>query len=237
VTRTAGPVGSSAEDDLLSGLYQQITDQKADSLGAGYDLAAGLARYRNWLRERTPAPDADRAIQVLYTEHYRSLVRLAALLAPDPAAAEDLVQDAFVAVHDTWGQLQDTGRALACLRRCVVAGARSRLDRTATGDARPEPEPGTSRPASGRVASGQRGPALVAALRTLPARQREAVGLRYYAGLPEPELAAAMGVSPWSARRHLTGALSALQGTLPAAALWPAPVLGPDGSSSRAAAS
>jgi len=237
VTRTVGPVGSSAEDDLLSGLYQQITDQKAGSLGAGYDLAAGLARYRNWLREQTLAPDADRAVQVLYAEHYRSLVRLAALLAPDPAAAEELAQDAFVAVHDAWGQLQDTGRALAYLRRCVVAGARSRLDRTTIGDAVPEPEPGTSRPAAGQLASGHRGPALVAVLRTLPARQREAVVLHYYAGLPEPELAAAMGVSRWSARRHLTGALSALQGRLPAAALGPAPVLGPGGSSSRAAAS
>ena len=225
MTRTAGPAGSSAEDGLLSGLYQQITDQKAGSLGAGYDLTAGLARYRDWLREQTLAPPADRAVQVLYAGHYRSLVRLAALLAPDAATAEELVQDAFVAVHGAWGQLQDTNRALAYLRRCVVAGSRSRQDRVITGDAGPEPGPRSL--AAGQAASGHRGPALVAVLRTLPARQREAVVLRYYAGLPEPELAAVMGVSRWSARRHLTGALAALQGRLPAATLWPAPVLGP----------
>ena len=227
MTRTVGPAGSSAEDDLLSGLYQQITDQKAGSLGAGYDLTAGLVRYRDWLRERALAPAADRAVQVLYAEHYLSLVRLAALLAPDPAAAEELVQDAFVAMHDAWGQLQDPGRALAYLRRCVVCGSRSRQDRAAIGKA--GPEPGPSRLAAGQMASGHRGPALVAVLHTLPARQREAVVLSYYAGLPEPELAAVMGLSVWSARRHLTRALSALQGRLPAATLWPAPVLGPGG--------
>jgi DNA-directed RNA polymerase specialized sigma24 family protein len=231
VTRTAGPAGSPAEDGLLSGLYQQITDQQAGSAGAGYDLTAGLARYRSWLRERTLAPAADRAVQALYAEHYRPLVRLAALLVRDPAAAEELVQDAFVAVHDSWDQLQDTGRALAYLRRCVVAGSRSRLDRAAGGTSggRAAAEPGPSRLAAGQMAPGPPGPALVSVLRTLPARQREAVVLCYYAGLPGPELAAVMGVSRWSARRHLAGALAALQGRLPAAALWPAPVLGPGG--------
>lgn len=215
MTRTVGPVGSSAEDDLLSGLYQQITDQKAGSLGAGYDLGAGLARYRNWLHEQTLAPAADRAVEVLYAEHYRSLVRLAALLAPDPAAAEDLVQDAFVAVHDAWGQLQDTGRALAYLRRCVVAGSRSRQDRPVLARIAPGPVPG--RPAAGQTALARHSPALMAALRTLPAPQREALVLHYYAGLPEPEVAAAMGISRRSAGKHLTRARSALQGTLPAA--------------------
>jgi len=58
VSRTAGPAvpaGRSAENNLLSGLYQQVTEQQAGSLGAGYDLTAGLARYRSWLHERTLA--------------------------------------------------------------------------------------------------------------------------------------------------------------------------------------
>jgi RNA polymerase sigma factor (sigma-70 family) len=56
----------------------------------------------------------------------------------------------------------------------------------------------------------------VAALDTLPALQREALVLRYYAGLPEPEVAAVLGISRRSAGKHLTRALSALQGRLPA---------------------
>jgi hypothetical protein len=42
--------GSSGEDELLSRLYQQLTDQQAARLGGGYDLAAGLDRYQAWLR-------------------------------------------------------------------------------------------------------------------------------------------------------------------------------------------
>jgi len=215
VTRTAGPAGSSAEDGLLSGLYQQITDQKAGSLGAGYDLTAGLARYRDWLHERTQAPDADHAVEVLYAGHYRSLVRLAALLLTDAAAAEDLVQDAFVAVHDAWGQLQDTGRALAYLRRYVVAGSRSRQDRPILARIAPGPAPG--RPATGRAGPAQHSPELAPALHALPAPQREALVLRYYAGLAEPEVAAVMGISRRAAAKHLTRALSLLQGRLPTA--------------------
>ena len=43
--------GSSGEDELLSRLCQQLTDQQAARFGSGYDLAAGLDRYRAWLRD------------------------------------------------------------------------------------------------------------------------------------------------------------------------------------------
>ena len=42
--------------------------------------------------------DADRAVTVLYSTHYRSLVRLAALLLRDVSTAEEVVQDSFVAM-------------------------------------------------------------------------------------------------------------------------------------------
>ena len=41
---------SSGQDELLSRLYQQLTDQQAARLGGRYDLAAGLDRYQAWLR-------------------------------------------------------------------------------------------------------------------------------------------------------------------------------------------
>jgi DNA-directed RNA polymerase specialized sigma24 family protein len=71
--------------------------------------------------------DADEALVALYTAHYRSLVRLAALLLHDTAAAEDVVQDAFVAMHSSWRRLRDTDKALAYLRQAVVNRSRSRL--------------------------------------------------------------------------------------------------------------
>jgi RNA polymerase sigma factor (sigma-70 family) len=56
--------------------------------------------------------------------------------------------------------------------------------------------------------------AVVAALHGLPARQREALVLRYYAGLPEAEIASAMGISQGAVKSHVFRAMSALRGVL-----------------------
>jgi RNA polymerase sigma-70 factor (sigma-E family) len=56
--------------------------------------------------------------------------------------------------------------------------------------------------------------ALVAALKKLPRRQREAVALRYLSDLSEQETAVAMGVSPGSVKTHLSRGLSALRAAL-----------------------
>ena len=52
---------------------------------------------------------ADAAIEELYAAHWRSLVRLAVLLVRDVPTAEEVVQDAFVAVHARWDRLRDHG--------------------------------------------------------------------------------------------------------------------------------
>src|SRR6516225_7866294 len=72
-------------------------------------------------------PDANHAVTALYLAHYRPLVRLAALLVRDLAAAEEIVQDAFVAVHAAWPRLPDADHALPYLRRSVIDRSRSVL--------------------------------------------------------------------------------------------------------------
>ena len=69
----------------------------------------------------------DAGLAALYDVHYRSLVRLAALLVRDDATAEQIVQDSFVATHTAWPRLQDNEKALTYLRQCVVNRARSVL--------------------------------------------------------------------------------------------------------------
>ncbi len=64
--------------------------------------------------------------------------------------------------------------------------------------------------------------AVRAALRDLPDRQREAIVLRYYAGLSEGEIAAAMGISRGAARAHTARGLSALGAALDQASPQPA---------------
>ncbi|MGH3472877.1 MAG: sigma factor, partial [Nocardioidaceae bacterium] len=73
--------------------------------------------------------DADEAVTRLYVVHYRSLVRLAALLVRNNGEAEEIVQDAFVAMHDKWRRLRDPDKAVAYMRQTVVNRARSSLRR------------------------------------------------------------------------------------------------------------
>jgi DNA-directed RNA polymerase specialized sigma24 family protein len=140
--------------------------------------------------------DAGHAVAALYQLHYPALVRLAALLVPDLATAEDIVQDAFAAVHGRWHVVPDADAALAYLRWSVVHQSRSVPP--------PEPAEGTGEPGS----------AVVSALRALSASQREVVVLRYFADLPEAEIAAATGMSVAAVRDHADRAMSSLQAGL-----------------------
>ena len=216
MTRTAGPAASSAENNVLCGLYQQVTDQQGSSLGADYDLTAGLARYRAWLSQATLGTDqdADRAVTVLYAAHYRSLVRLAALLLRDMATAEEVVQDSFVAMHDGWRRLRDNDKALSYLRQSVVNRSRSVLRHRVVVDRNaPKPPPDMPSAEQGAITLLERS-AVVTALRTLPPRQREALALRFYGDLSEAQIAAAMGISKGAVKSHTARAMTALRSVL-----------------------
>jgi RNA polymerase sigma factor (sigma-70 family) len=56
--------------------------------------------------------------------------------------------------------------------------------------------------------------AVVAALRHLPDRQREAIVLRYYADLSEAQIATAMGISRGAVKSHTARGMSALRAAL-----------------------
>lgn len=152
-----------------------------------------------------PGWDADQAVAVLYHAHYGALTRLAALLVGDVAAAEETVQAAFAAMHGGWRDLRDSDKALAYLLRKVVIGARSHH---AASPAPPGRQPALPRAKQPAVTAPQ---ALVAALYALPARQREALVLRYYADLPDTQIAAAMRISAQAVTGHLRRGLSSLQ--------------------------
>lgn len=158
--------------------------------------------------------DAGRALAELYAAHYRALVRLAALLVRDMATAEEVVQDSFVAMHANWRRLRDSGKASSYLRRCVVNRSRSVLrHRLVTGRHMLQPPPEMPSAEQGAMTLLERS-AVVAALHGLPARQREALVLRYYADLPEAEIASAMGISQGAVKSHVFRAMSALRGVL-----------------------
>ena len=157
--------------------------------------------------------DADRAVTVMFGEHYRSLVRMAALLVGDVATAEAIVQESFVAMHGAWRRLRDSEKALPYLRQCLVNRSRSVLrHRIVIGRNRSKPKPGL--PRAERQALSLPEHAVVGALRALPPRQREALVLIYYGGLTEAQAASAMGISPGAVKSHLGRAVEALRAVL-----------------------
>src|SRR5258706_13095521 len=70
---------------------------------------------------------ADEAVTRLFASQYRPLVRLAVLLLHDDGLAEEIAQDALVALHQHWGRLRDPDKAVPYLRQSVVNRARSAL--------------------------------------------------------------------------------------------------------------
>jgi RNA polymerase sigma-70 factor (sigma-E family) len=209
-------LASSGADELLSRLYQQVTEQQAARFGSGYDLEAGLDRYRTWLRTQGAADiqDIDRTITELYGAHYRPLVKLAILLVRDIPTAEEVVQDSFVALHAGLRRLKDPDRALAYLRVAVINRSRSVLRHRVIVDrhaARPDSDqPVTESDALSLIERS----AVVSALQSLPARQREVVVLRFYADMSEAQIAAVMGISRGAVKSHTSRAMSSLRAEL-----------------------
>ena len=158
--------------------------------------------------------DADEAITQIYAAHYRSLVRLAALLLRDVGASEEVVQDSFIAMHGAWRRLRDPDRALAYLRQSVVNRSRSVLrHRTVELRHAPAPMPDAASAEHGAMGSLEHQEVIVA-LRRLPERQREVLVLRYYADLSEADIADALGISRGAVKSHASRGMAALRTTL-----------------------
>lgn len=158
--------------------------------------------------------DADTALRVLYAAHWGRLVRLAALLLGSTSAAEEVVQDAFVAMYHRWHRLQDPDAAGAYLRASVVNGCRSAYRHRAVEDRhRPLPPPEPAGPEE-RAAQREDDAAVLAALRRLPARQQEVLVLRYYLDASEAEIADLVGISRGSVKTHAHRGMATLRAAL-----------------------
>jgi RNA polymerase sigma-70 factor (sigma-E family) len=154
--------------------------------------------------------DADGAVTALFRAHYASLVRLAVLLVDDDGSAEDLVQDAFARLHRRWGRLRDEDAAYGYLRTAVVNGSRSRLRRLRTSRSYVPPHDPDAGSPEGDLIVREEHAAVRAALRELPARQREVLVLRYYAAFSEAEIADTVGISRGAVKSHASRGLAAV---------------------------
>ena len=190
---------------MAAGNRDGVTTRPGDVAG-GLSADAGLGSVpAHW--------DADRAVTVMFGEHYRCLVRMGALLVGDVAAAEAVVQDCFVAMHGAWRRLKRSDKALSYLRHRLVHQSRSALrHQMVTGRSTPQLKPGV--PGAGREGPLLPEPAVAGALRALPVRQREALVLVFYGGLTEAQAASAMGIRPGMVHDHLAQAVARLRAVL-----------------------
>ena len=141
----------------------------------------------------------------MYGTQYGPLVRMSAILLGDTGAAEEVVQESFIAVHAAWRRLRDIDKAVPYLRRSVLNRSRSILrHRMVTDRHVPVREPDMPSAEQGAIAQFERS-AVIEALRSLPARQREALVLKFYLELSEEEIAAAMKISTGAVNAHLVG--------------------------------
>lgn len=189
----AGPAAAKAAASLIAANARRVTR----ALGAG-------------ARHGTPGSDADQAVAALYDTHYHALIRLAALLLSDAEMAEEIVQDAFVAMHSDWRRVGNCDQALPYLQQAVIRRSRSRCaDRQDQHDGQPD------RPTHGPQAiAAQTDLSLTAALRALPAHAREVLVLRYYAGWTGTQIADATGIDARAVKSYLENGMPAFQAVL-----------------------
>lgn len=127
-----------------------------------------------------------------FDAEFRPLRRIAYLLTGDWGEAEDLAQEAMVRTYRAWGRIRDRARAAAYARTVLANRHRSMLRR-----ARVEARHAVARqPIAPLVIEGLGEDQVVMwdALATLPAREREALVLRYYEDLPQADIAATLGI-------------------------------------------
>ncbi len=157
-------------------------------------------------REATPVAEraeVDALVVQLFRQESARLVQMARWFTDDGAAAEDLVQEAFIKLAANAHRIRDVDRAAAYLRSIVINLCRDYNRRGLVSLRHRPPAQPDEVSAEDRVTDREDARKVVAALRALPRRQRDCVVLRYYLDLPLAEIADTLGLSANSVKTHL----------------------------------
>lgn len=162
------------------------------------------------VRPAAAEPDREAAVAELFETHHLALVRLAVLLGADDA--EDVVAEAFYQLYRRWPRLRSPSAAATYLRSVVVNLTRMRIRHLQVVRKHAARTGGEPHVVSGEERAVLRDDqeALVDAVRALPARQREALVLRFWLDLRESEIADAMGITAGSVKVHVSRGMAAL---------------------------
>jgi RNA polymerase sigma-70 factor (sigma-E family) len=151
-----------------------------------------------------------------------SLTKLAHLLSRDRGEAEDLLQETLASAYARWRRIERTEFPEAYVRRMMV-NRHTSLWRRHRGRVEPRhvlPERSLPDPSAASDLSH----ALREIVRDLPAKQRAAVVLRYYADYTDAGIADALGCSEATVRSQIYRALTTLRGAAERSGIDPADV-------------
>lgn len=164
------------------------------------------------MRDVPGAPD-DVVTQV-FDAAYRRLVGQLHAVCGDLTEAEEVVQEAFVRAVAQGHRFARVDKPEAWLRTVALNHARSRHRRRRVGDALHLVRSAGQRTTSDPDLASDDHLVLVAALRRLPAAQREAIGLHHLADLPVAEVAETLGVPVGTVKARLSRGRAALAALL-----------------------
>jgi RNA polymerase sigma-70 factor (sigma-E family) len=153
---------------------------------------------------------------VTYEEFARSrlqaLLRYAVMLTGDPHTAQDLVQETMIRVQVKWRRVAKADQPERYVQRMLTNAyidlRRGSWLRLVTLRAEPiEPRERNADHAERNAARDE----MWVLLAGLPRRQRAALVLRYYEGLPDGEIAEVLGCAVGTVRAHISRALATLR--------------------------
>ncbi|HEX7167222.1 MAG TPA: sigma-70 family RNA polymerase sigma factor [Acidimicrobiales bacterium] len=179
--------------------------ESAEALGAAGVVALSWrgATPAEAVEAHVPAHAQSEAFEAVYWPLFLRAFRLAYRIVANRAEAEDIAAEALARAHLHWSKV-----GTLPYRDAWVLRVASNLSRSAVRRRRRDPDPSFAAPFDDAVVVRA---AVDAAVSSLPRRQREAISLRFLAGLDLDEIAACLGISTESTRTHIRRGLGALR--------------------------
>ena len=159
------------------------------------------------------------ALDALYDRYHRQALGLAARMLGDQQAAEDVIQEVFLAAWRRAAAYRpERGSVktwlLAMTHHRAIDRARQRVVASAVADVGDALEDQRVRPVWQQALEEIRGEQIGAALAALPDEQRQAIELAYFAGKSQSEIAVLLGLPLGTVKGRTRLALDKLRGLL-----------------------
>jgi RNA polymerase sigma-70 factor (ECF subfamily) len=163
-------------------------------------------------------PDRVEAMEALYDRHSRAALGLAVRMLGEREAAEEVVQEAFLAL---WRYAQRFDAARGSVRTWLLGIVHHRAIDRLRGRPQVAPlpdelgaDPSPTADVWRQTAQRLDRQAITGALDQLPAEQREAIELAYFGGLTQAQIALALGIPLGTVKGRMRLALARLRGLL-----------------------